>query len=574
MSTSSSSLKSFVPNRGITRTSIKATENYDVKHLIYNPFCETEDLSIDQTSVKTLDMKCEPEDINDTYEINKVVTDVNSCYSADLQEKIGSHSLLKIEENKLSPQINKSFISKHQSINRTLIKTTTNCDIEPDYNPFCKIEDLSNDNIVVEVDASIVKSELDDIIDTVVQKKIETEAKTHYFDNDLQNINICPSLVKIKNHDSSSKKSSNTKRRDNCRNSVKITKNSNLQPTKMKPCTKADGDLNHKKVPVILNSLIVKQEPEDKGDISNQNIRMEVEPSFTDSRNTFYSLSQEKIEDNIASSSPISSVSKRRSINKTFKSCDLQPTTFDLFCKTQDLGTKQIPVEVDKCILIRKPEDINNIYDQNNVEIKFKSSSATDSLNTTTNNHTSVKIEDNIPPSLLKGASKDQDNNNILTKSSNVQQTVFAPFCQTEDPINQMSVKIKTSIIKRRPEEVHDIIERSIAEMDVSVDEDNVFNVEETKYVDSNDFCYAKLNYRHLDCKEVIIKKENDLEHEETLLKNDNIDSLSDTNRNETNLETEKKKISWEEYRAKRGKMGLLKPKGNICLDIFNYVDY
>lgn len=563
MSTSSAS-KSFAPNRGINRTSIKATENYDVKHLIYNPFCETEDLGIDQTSVKTLDVKCEPEDIS---EINKVDTEIKSCYSADdLQKKVGSHNLLKIKSNKSFSPTKKSSTLKHQSINRTSFKTTTNCDVEPVYNSFCKTEDLDIDHATVEVDTSIVKSELEDISDTVLQKKVGIESKTRYIDDNLQNINTCPSLVKIKNDVSSSKKSSTTKRIDICRNVVKNTKNCNLQHNKIKHCGKTSEVLDKEKIPVQLDPSTVKQELEDIGDTFDQNIiRMKVEPSSIDLQNTFYSHNSVKVEDNVASSSPISLVPKRR-INKTFKNCDLQPTTFDLFCETQDLGIKHIPAEVDKCILIRKPEDINNIYEQNIVEIKSKPNrSAADSPDTT-DNYSVVKIEDNILPSLLK----DQGINNNLTKSSDVQQTMFAPFCKTEDLINQMSVKIKTSIIQRRPEEVHDIIERSIAGMDVSVDEDNVFNVEESKYVRSNEFCYAKLNYRNIDCEEVVIKKENDLVTEETLLKNDNIDSLSDTNRNETSLETEKKKISWEEYRAKRGKMGLLKPTGNTYLQIFN----
>jgi len=122
---SSSLAYCFAPERSINRTSTKTTDNCDVQHLVYSPFCETEDLSIDQplAKIELPFVKREPDDVSDdTVEQNIVGMEIKPFDSNDSQNNTANGlGFVKVEGNSLS-LLSKSSATKRRGINRTFIK--------------------------------------------------------------------------------------------------------------------------------------------------------------------------------------------------------------------------------------------------------------------------------------------------------------------------------------------------------------------------------------------------------------------------------------------------------------------
>lgn len=106
------------------------------------------------------------------------------------------------------------------------------------------------------------------------------------------------------------------------------------------------------------------------------------------------------------------------------------------------------------------------------------------------------------------------------------------------------------------------VIEQDIVGMEIQIKEESPIDLKESEYVDSDDFSCAYINNIDIINQEIATTLNEEVGPNLTSLESE--DSQTDTINNEMSLETEKKKISWEEFRAKREKMGLLKTKGNV----------
>jgi len=614
----SSLIKRFSPKRGINRTSIRTTNNCDVQSLIYNPFCEVEDFRISEPyeKINMSIVKHEPVDVNDTVEQNIVGIQEEPCYSDNLQNTTNNLSFEKVEDNGLFPLI-KSSGPKHQGINRTFIKTNSKLNVQQlMYNPFCEKDNFTIDESLMEVQIPNVKHEPEHV------------NNTECFSTNLQNT-VSQSLVKVEEHFSSLSKYSTSKCQciTNtskgiidclvCCNTIKsqdidqtsMTVNTpivkceskdvndiieeRIVGLKVKPnlnssqnttnysmvkveehfsslskcqcitntskgiidclvCCDTTKNQNIDQTSATVNTPIIKRESKDVNDTVQENIvGLKVKPNLNNLQNkTNYSMV--KVEEHFSSSLSNNSVSKYQFNDMASKIYNIDNNEFN---KTSEIVKLPI-VKV-------KTQDINNTIKQNIVRMKVEPCS--DNSQNATSSHSFVNIKKNILSSSSNNLAPNHkfiDNGTPIENIKNVK--VNQPFCETQNiGIDQMSLKVKFPNIKCEPNVVGKTIEQNVIEMDIKTENRSM-----------NEFGCVDLNNASVEKKEIVIVNKENVLFNETSLKNDNVCSQTLPANNQIKLETEKKKISWEEYRAKRGKFGLLKTSGNTCLYKKKYLKF
>lgn len=546
--------KSSTPKSlGINRISIKTPENCDVEHL-NNSFCEPKDPGDHQISVKiqTPIIKCEPIDID----INNTIEDINVSlhYSADdsnntfnsrnmnkvvdtygTESTTNSHNMVK-GINSVTPMILKKSTPKHLQINRTSIKTPKINDAKHFYNNFCESKDLGDDKISVKIQTPVIKCEPIDINDTI---KV-SNASFHYSAG-LKNTAYTRNMIKVKknvikyghnmsqstnNSNNMAKaidsvtpsllKNSSPKRQVNNKMSLKTTNNKLSMYSKTK-------HIGANQVPVKVNTPIVKSELEENDTIKKPIVKI--------SRN---------FEDIVSSSLLKTSTTKRRANQtKYIKATDNSIIKNITHSEPKKSGNDQISERLKTPIIKQEPEDFNATNEEC-FEINPYYG-----LQNTSESQTLVKIDEIVLPSSPKGFSPQHrgvKNSSIKTtdNSDDKNQIIYNLSYEPKDLGNSItSAKVQMPIIKRETEY------NSAFEVNVKIEK-------ETKCIDHNNFHSADLITGNVENQKLIPENINTTV---SPLKIEDIDS-----------QTDKKKISWEEFRAKREKMGLINISGNICI--------
>lgn len=423
----------------------------DVKHLLHNPFCETEQVNNQMLEyINSSIVKCEVEDVNDYVEENLAVMDVNPYYSADdLQNSIG---LEKMEGNFVSSSSLKFSTSKARGINRISIKTPDNSDIKDILDSFCEPKDPANDL------TSIIKSEPIDDNETIE----DTIFDVNYFaDNSQITSNSQNNIVKVKNSISKYGSQSTT----NSHNVVEVIDDSVTPLLIKKSTSKCEG----------INKITLK---------NTNNVK--------------------------------------------------QP----MYSKLKHLGTNQINIKVQTPDTKFEPENVYDSIEKPIVKKEIKPCYSTDSLNCTSNIHNLVKDEIRLSPSLLKNSTtkhRANDKKSIKAVENCGVQYIAHNFHGEPKKLGneRISMKLTTPVIKREPEDFNDTSKENI---------EKVINPSYSSGLKS------------------IVVSHNLVKIDQTVLPSISIKS------EDIDSQTDKKKISWEEFRAKREKMGLINISGNICI--------
>jgi len=448
--------KRFAPKQGINLTSIKTSNNCDVQRLIYHPFCETEDLGIDQSlvNIKLPIIKCEPEDFNDTVEYN--IVRARPCYTEDSQNTANGLGFDKVVDNS-SSSLFKCSTPKRQGIKRTFIKRDRESDFQQlMYNPFNETENLIIKQPLMKIQVPIVKVEPEDVNDAVEQYIADEQLKQYHID-DLQNT-TGRSLIKIDRRSSSSLSKNSTPKPQHCVD--KTAKNYNVD--RYVHCKTAKS-LGIGQTPALVNMRIVKQEPEDFNDTVEHNI-VGARPYSEDSQNTANGLGFDKVVDNGSSSLFQSSTPKRQGIKRTFikrnRESEVQHLMDNPFDETESLIIKQPLMKIQVPIVKLEPEDINEAVEQNIANVQLKQRHIDDLQNTT--GRSLIKIDRRSSSSLSKNSTpKPQHCVDKTAKNYNVDRYVH---CKTAKSlgIGQTPALVNMRIVKQEPEDFNDTVEHNI----------------------------------------------------------------------------------------------------------------
>lgn len=551
----STSLKSFAPKRGINRTSIKVTQNCDVERLIHNPFYEPENLD-DQLMVKVRKpiIKSEPVDLNDIVEQNIVELEVKPDFDNNSQSKIDSLGLIKIENNAQS-SLPKITSQKHSAINNISLKNNKCYDIKHlKRNPVYESDDLVFD----QTETLIIKRE-PETVDDIIEQEINMEINPYSTEDSLSQIDS-HNMVKNENDSQSLLlKSYISKSPVLNKSCLKITENDGIKNLE---------NLGIDQTPVKIKTPIIKCETEEINDIIEQEINMEMNPYSTeDLQNQLDPHSLVKRKDNIQSSLFKSSTPKHSVINRTSSkpsnNCDIKNLMSNNLYETENLSFDQVCMNMKKSFVRYEPENIDDIIEQT-IEMEMKECFSHETYKNRIENCSDVNIKKNNLTSLSKDfTSKNQGINHVSLKTienSNVKQIIHPSFCEQEGLVNdQVTTKVKKiPVIKCEPKDYNDTVNQNSVGMEIHLEEENLFNEETSKYTGLEDFCCNNLNCTKTESQKIVIKKES-IDSNITYVKND-----VETIRNDNTLETEKKKISWEEYKAKVGKIGLSKISGKM----------
>ncbi|XP_026804292.1 uncharacterized protein LOC113547909 isoform X1 [Rhopalosiphum maidis] len=548
--------KSFVPKRGINRTSIKTMGTSDVEHLIHNPFCETEEIDnqISETINSSI-IKCEAEDVNDNVKEDLVEIKVNPHYSADVLQN--NTDLKKSKENIVSSLSLKSSTTKRQGNNRISINTP-DISVKHLNNPFCELKDLGDNRIPVQVNTPFIKCEPKVDFD-IIEDPIVEEINLHYSVDGSQNTFNGHNMVKVKNSVSKygspnatnnhnivkvsdsvtySLKNSSPKHRQINKISIKTFENCNVKHLYNSICEpKRLGDdqtptLKYKtsKHLGINQTQTVKIESENvNNSLEKLIVKKKVKSCYSvDSRNFV------KGEDKVSSLLLKNSTSKRQVNNKksvkATENCGVKHNAHNLHCEPKKIDNDQISVKLTTPIMKCESEDF---YDLSKENIKYSSAQ----LQGMVESHSWAKnIDEIILPSSPKGFISQHRGANSSTKTntnSDIKNPVIYDLnYKPKDLDNITSVKGKMPIIERKHEN------------NSTIQPNNLKYEKVTKSANPNEIHSVKLIDVNAKNQEVIIK------NTETIvspIKTEDIDT-----------QTDKKKISWEEFRAKREKMGLI----------------
>ncbi|KAL4090038.1 hypothetical protein QTP88_024944 [Uroleucon formosanum] len=547
---SSSLSKSFAPKRGINRTSIKTTRSSDVKHLIHNPFCEIEQVNNQMLGyINSSIVKCEVEDVNDNVEENLVEMEVNSYYSAgDLQNNT---SLEKSKEHIVSSSFLKSSTPKRQGINKISIETPDNSDIKHLCNPFYKSKDLTNYQIPVKVQTPVIKSQPLDENETIE----ETVVGLHYSLDDSQTTSNSHNMVKVKNSVSkygSQSTNSNVvkvinsvtplllkKSTSNCQGINKIsfrTTNNVKQSSKSK-------HLGTNKISVKVQTPTVKIEPENvNNSIEKSIVKKEVKSCYSANSLNYTSNNRSFVKDEIRLSSLLKNSAAKRQTNnkKSVKATEnggVKPIANNFHFEPKKISNNQISVKLATTVIKHEPEDFNDTSKEN-IEMVTNPSYSSNSIKSTAVTHSLVKIDQIVSsPKGFTSQHQGTNDNSIKATDNSKNLLIHNLNYKPKDLGNNLtSVRYKIPIKKREPDNDNSTIQPNAL--------NNLKSEIETKFVDPNEIHSSDLINGNAESQEVILKK---METIESSIKTEDLNS-----------QTDKKKISWEEFRAKREKMGLI----------------
>lgn len=508
-----------------------------VKQPVYKPFDEPENIGNNQKSTKVgrQTVKRKPKDVINTIQQKIVETRVKPCYSDNnFQNTTNNHNLVKIEDI-----VNKSTTSKRQS-NKIIStkKATEKCDVKhSSYNILPK--DHDNDQMPRRVKPCIFKRKTvytNNVKQNIYEIKVESCSS-----DDSETVTNRQNSVR---NQATLKNSTPPKRQRNNKTSTKKTEKT--YAAKHLSC----NSLRRPKVHGNNHILSVNAEPVIKPEplyinYNEQNIVKKNVKSFSTGNllNTFNSHNSVKIEK--------TSIPKRQRKNKT---CTItsennyaQHFSGNFFGEPKVLGNNQISVKVEPGIKV-EPLYMNYNIEQNIDEVEVESFSPGDLLQNTTNSHNPVKIEESFVSNIC-----DNTTFTKTTEKNAVQQLVYNNEPKNIASHQLVAVKVEP-YIKEEPVYIDENFEQNVGE---------IIQEYETKHVGSNDICRIVENNINMKIPKItIIKKEN---INETFIKKGK--GGSHAIKTEINSETEKKKISWEEFRAKRGKIGLTNTSGSTRLN-------
>ncbi|XP_025207979.1 uncharacterized protein LOC112603566 isoform X2 [Melanaphis sacchari] len=607
---SSSSLlpKSFAPKKGINRTSIKTMGTSDVEHLIHNPFCEIEEVNNHILgNINPSIVKCEIEDVNENVEKGNNTISINTpdncvkhlynpfCESKDLSDnqipvqvqtpiikyepkdkidnidkkpiveeinvnlhysgdsspnKFYSHNMVKEENNvskydsqnatnihnivkvsdSVTPYSLKNSSSKHQQINKISIKTIENCNVKHFYNPICELKDLDDNGIPLKVQTPTLK-----------QKPIDNNNTAEEINVSFQSADDSQTVLNSQNMVKNNVSKYGSKSPINSDNVVKVI--DNVTPLLLKKCIpkyqnvpkvslKTINDMKYpvystskhfssNQVSVKVQTPTVKFEPENVNDSTDKPfLKKKVKSCYSaDSRNFV------KDEDRASSlllknSTSKHQVSNKRSI-KSVENGGVKRIAHNLHFEQKKVGNDQISVKVSKPVIKCEPQNFNNTSEEN-VKMIINPYYSTNDLQKTAESHNLAKMNEIILPS----------NSNSNIKNPAVYNLDYKP----KDLGNLTSVKGKMPIIKCETENNSSIQHNII--------ENNLKSKKKTKSVNPKRIHSVDLIDGNTENQEGIIRKPKTI--------------VSSTKTVDIDTQTDKKKISWEEFRAKREKMGLI----------------
>jgi len=619
---SSSSPKTLIPKKGINRTLIKNTENCDVKHLINNPFCETEDnLMLMDPKIPVKIQKSKNTNSNTKIEQNildaktscSVVRQQQFCNSVDdLQSNINDH--VELKKNILFSSSKMAAPNGHE-IDGTLVIKTENCEVED----VMYKSNLKKNNVEVEQTFKEIKNCKPVKINESI---FETEKITSYSDYNSHNTTGSQEFVGVKsieknllspllNNYTSNRSGKNkvsvklTKRIkpliNHCfsKRTLANVKNENFeQNLDCTPCLTAKNSqsmsvnhsdvlssvpnlvsMRHKnkkssnkiedhKVKKIINKpktqnlsrdqmsakvkTLANCEPKHEDCLAEQNIVGIVQ--LSSKRKLHVKIDTQdsiKNKNDFETSLSKSSSSKCHGTNKTIKNYDDQKLIYKQSCKSKCSYVEPSSIKTEIPIRKQLPKIIINAAKQKVVYSNSDSQKTKDCRNTVQNKNDFITA---ISQSLIPKRKSIKQTSIKASVNQDVKQIVKNPAYEVKD----LNVD-QTKVIKSEPKDqvVNLIAKETPVKIQRTIKED-------LKCVDSNNFSSVCLNSTNVKKQEVIVVKEKN----KTSLEN-NINSQTTCI-----AENEKKKITWEEFKAKREKMGLSSMPGKINYKRFknNYI--
>lgn len=561
---SSLSLKSSTPkSQGNYRISINTPDNC-VKHL-NNSFCEPKDLGNNQipVQVQTPIIKCEPKDEIDI--IKEPIADkinVNPHYSADgSTNTFFSHNVVKVKNNVIKygsqsasnsykivqlsdsvrPYSLQNSTLKHGRINKMSIKTPENCNIKHFNNSICESKVLDDDKIPVKVQSLTLKYKPIDNNNSFE----ETNVSFHYSADDSQTSTNSQNMVKVKNNVSKY----GSKSPINSRNTGKVI--DSFSPLLLKKSTpkyqgvpkvslKTINDIKH---PIYstsrhlnTNETSVKvQPPTVKLETENVNNSIE-KPIAKNEVKLCYSAGRNLIKgkDKVSSLLLKNSTSKRQVNNtksiKVTENCEVKHTVPNLHCEPKKISNDQNSLKLTMPTIKCEPEDFNKTSEEN-IKMEINPYYSSNGLQRTVESYSLAKNDKTVLPSSKSFVSHHQDTNNSSIKTNKNSDNKNFVIYKPKDLGNLTSVKGKMPIIKCEPEN-NSTIQPNIIEINLKPEKN-------TKSVNPNDV-YSVAPFAE------------NAENQEVIIKNTEI-IVSSIKTEDIDTQTDKKKISWEEFRAKRG---------------------
>lgn len=345
-----------------------------------------------------------------------------------------------------------STLSK-KGINRTIIKNNDKCDVSNLMNnPFSESENPEKHQVQTQSKMLVIKEEPKDITNSIIDQHIFENQKSTCFSAANFQITSDNSFVKNKDDNVLSLKSSTPKHQCINWTSIETINNCDYKDLIYNPFKPTNIDKN----PIKYITPILKEEPINDNDIKQNIDGMIFTPyNFTDglqSTKIGYSLKQN---DNLSSLSDMSTL-KHSGINsvssKMPENRHVEDLKYKLFCKKDDTGIGQIPVNIEFPTVKYKP---NAIVDKNIIDTETITCYPVNNSLNTSDCHKFIKVElvkNGLLSSLSNNCTKKNQNFNKasvkIVKNSDIKQLINKP-CKIITPgIDQTLFKVQTPIVK------------------------------------------------------------------------------------------------------------------------------
>lgn len=517
-SLSSLSDMSTLKHNSINSVSVRVPENRHVEDLKYKLFCKKDDTGIGQVpvSIEFPTVKCKPNTIVDK---NTIDTKTIKCYPVNNSLNTSNcHKLIKVElvKNDLLSSLSNNFTKKNQDINKTSVKIVKNSDnIKRLINKPCKIIPSGIDQTLFKVQTPIVKYE------SVNHCKVLSSAPKSLV---LSHQGIKTSIKIIKSH--------NVTQLTN--NSFSKTQNLNVDQSSMKVITP-----------------LIKSEPKYDNGTKIKDNTVDIIPfsSNVDFQSIINDQRLIKIGNSYESSSSKSSPRHCGTINNFIKTSEnnVKNSIHKPSWKSKNSDIDQLSVKVVTPIVKQEPEEVIDTIEQNIIASE----------------KTPCYPGDNSQCAILSDS---------VTKCKKDFITV-----QSESLTLKHRVIKRTDIKTTGNQDVKQFMKKCVHEVEVRGDDQTNKIKKEVEDLSIDQIKEIKNEFEDRDTN-YFVKEKGTVKKE---LNDDDLNVLYNINSNTTNIENqvaikkeynenndanslvctvenEKKKITWEEYRAKREKMGLL----------------
>lgn len=519
---SSLSDMSTLKHPGINSVSVKMPENRHVDDLKYKVFCKKDDTGIGQVpvNIEFPNIKCKPKTIVDK---NIIDTETITCYPVNNSHNTSNcHKFIKVElvKNGLLSPLSNNCTKKNQDINKSSVKIVKNCgNIKQLINKPCKIVTSGIDQTLFKVQTPIVKYE------SVNHCKVLSSAPKSLV---LSHQGIKTSIKIIKSH--------NVTQLAN--NSFGKTQNLNINQSFMK-----------------VKTPLIKCEPKYDSDHTIKDNTVNIIPfsSNVDFKSIIDNQRFVKIENDHESSSSKSSPKHCETINNFIKISEnnnIKNSIPNSSRKSENSDINQLSVKVVTPIVKQEPEEIVDAIKQN-----ITTSEITPSYSGA--NSQCAILSDSI-------TKHKKDFITVLSESLTLKRRVIkrtSVKTSGNKDVKQLmkkcvdEVKVLDDDQTKKIKEVEDLGIEQIKEIKKEPEaQDTNSSVEET-FVEGKGTIKNELNDDDSNDLYKINLNNTDIENQVAVTKeqNENNDAIS----LDCTVENEKKKITWEEFRAKREKMGL-----------------